>query len=56
MSYPDKMICKALDRLHADLAGQRAPCRWRYQADRDVYLCEHLALTGKQVIEATGNW
>lgn len=49
----NRAIAQTLDRLHAELAGKRKPCRWAYDGARDIYSCPHLTLTGGQVIGAT---
>jgi len=51
MSIIDQQICKALDRMHYELAGYREPCRWRYDGKSDTYSCEHVSIQGKHVIE-----
>jgi hypothetical protein len=53
MSIQDLGICKALDRLHRELAGLRAPCRFYYDGRRDIYSCEHGEVSGRVVIDAT---
>jgi hypothetical protein len=54
ISIQDQAICKALDRLHLELAGIRKPCRFHYNGREDYYYCEHGEVSGKLVIEATG--
>lgn len=51
MSAIDKDICRALDRLHVDLAGRRDHCRWNYDSKQDVYFCEHVSIPGRDVIK-----
>lgn len=51
MSMIDRQICNALDRMHAEMAGLRAPCRWSYDSKRDAYFCEHINIPGKDVVQ-----
>ena len=53
MSVQDKAICKALDRLHLELAGLRKPCRFHYNGKTDIYSCEHGEVSGHVVIKET---
>ena len=52
MSLIDKQITKTLDYLHRTLSSNTwEVCRWKYKSKSDTYVCEHIALTGKQVVE-----
>ena len=53
MSIQDQAICKALDRLHNELVGLRAPCRFSYNGKTDIYACEHGEVSGRLVIDET---
>lgn len=52
MSLIDKDICRALDRMHVELAGLRDHCRWTYDSKTDTYACDHVrGIPGRDVIK-----
>lgn len=45
----DKQLVSALDRIHRDVSRQ--VCRWQYDNMKDTYSCQHMIVTGRQLVD-----